>query len=214
MNILYVQYWDVIRAREDEYSSFVANKYNPGAKRVGLEIVGGYYVEAGIGPSTVACFTVNDLSAINSCVHNESFVNLNNELLNYVDNKRSLLAISTGRTGLEKYKIQEGVWKWNHYYTVKPEKKELYRTFIKKAVEVIGKIDFVELTEEWHILYGGTSDYLLEMSFKDPYDIARLMNNESFREMEKQLKKELIIDYSNRILRSTERFEKPRWITL
>ncbi len=213
MNVLYVQYWDIDRSKENEYSSFVINKYNPGAKVAGLEIVGGYYVEVGVGPSTIACFTANDLSTINECVHNENFINLNNELLNYVDNKRSLLAISTGRTGLEKYKIQEGTWKWNHYYTVKPEKKELYRAFIKKAIEVIGKIDFVELTEEWHILYGGISDYLLEMSFKDPYDIARLMNNEDFREMEKLLKKEIITDYSSKILRSTERFEKLRWIT-
>jgi len=214
MNILYVQYWDIIRSKEEEYSSFIINKYNPGAKTAGLSIVGGYYVEAGMGPSTIACFTANDISEINRCVLNENFIKLNNELLNYVDNKRSLLAISTGRTGLEKYSIQEGVWKWNHYYTVKPEKKESYRAFIKKAVEVIKKIDFVELTEEWHILYGGISDYLLEMSFKDPYDIARLMNNEDFRELEKLLKKEIITDYSSRILRSTERFEKPRWITL
>ncbi len=214
MNTLYVQYWDIIRSKEDEYSKYIVDKYNPSAKKAGLKIVGGYYVEAGMGPSVVACFTANDLNVINECVHNENFIKSNNKLLNYVENKRSLLAISTGRTGLKKYRIQEGIWKWNHYYTVKPDKKELYREFIKKAIEVFGKIDFVELTEEWHILYGGTSDYLLEMSFKDPYDIARLMNNENFREMEKQLKKELIIDYSNRILRSTERFEKPRWITL
>lgn len=214
MSILLAQNWDVKNEQENDYLSFIAEKYNPTVMSLGLRIVGGYYVEVGTGPSTVAVLSADDVSMVNGIVVSEEYRKITNELNFFVNNRRAALGISTSRISNAAYTIQEGVWKWNHYYNVKPHKKGDYKLFLKEISKVLDQLDFVELTQEWHMLYGGTADYLLEMTFQDPIDISRLLNNPQFRELEKLVKKELIIDYSSRILRSTERFEKPRWITL
>lgn len=214
MSVLYAQYWNIIREKEDEYSTFIVEEYNPVIKELGINIVGGYYVEVGEGPNTVACFTFDDLTTVNKKITDMRFVEITNKLTNFVKNRKAALAISTGRVGNSDYKLQENVWKWNFYYNVKPGKKDAYRDVIQKSVEIFEKLDFVELTEEWRMIYGGKADYIFELTFKDPFDIGRLMNNADFRDLEKLIKKEIIDFNSSRILRTTERFEKPRWLKL
>ena len=214
MTVLYAQYWDIIREKEDEYSRFILEEYNPVVKELGINIVGGYYVEVGDGPNTIACFTFDDVSIVNDKITDTKFIEITNKLAHYVRNRKAALGISTGRVGNSDYTIQENVWKWNFYYNVKPGKKEEYRDIIQKATAIFKEIDFVELTEEWRVIYGGKADYILELTFKDPFDIGRLMNNQEFRDLEKIIKKEVIDFNSSRILRTTERFEKPRWLKL
>ncbi len=214
MNVLFTQQWNVDRDKEDEYLSFITESYNPNITSLGLKIVGGYYAEIGTGPTTVAVFSAENINIINEIVVSDKYRQITNELNFYINNRTSALGFSTGRVSTEPYTIQEGVWKWNHYYNVRPNKKDDYKRTLEQVATVIERLDFVELTQEWHMLYGGRGDYLLEMTFKDPIDVARLLNNQQFRTLEKLIKKELIVDYSSRLLRSTERFDKPRWVTL
>jgi hypothetical protein len=214
MNVLFTQQWNVERDKEDEYLAFITEQYNPKITSLGLKIVGGYYVEIGTGPTTVAVFSADNISQINEIALSEEYRQITNKLNFYINSRSTALGFSTGRVSQEPYTIQEGVWKWNHYYNVRPNKKNDYKHTLGQIVTVIEKLDFVELTQEWHMLYGGRGDYLLEMTFKDPIDVARLLNNQQFRNLEKLIKKELIVNYSSRLLRSTERFDKPRWVTL
>ena len=214
MTVLYTQYWDIIREKEDDYSTFIVEEYNPVVKDLDINIVGGYYVEVGDGPNTIACFTFDDISIVNNKVTDPKFIEITNKLANYVRNRKAALAVSTGRVSDSRYSLQENVWKWNFYYNVKPDKKQDYKEIIKKAVMIFNELDFVDLTQEWRVVYGGKADYILELTFKDPYDIGRLMNNQEFRDLEKIIKKEVIDFNSSRILRTTERFEKPRWLKL
>ncbi len=214
MNVLFAQYWDVNREKEDEYQSFIGETYIPAVSELGLQVVGGYYVEVGPGPSTVGVLSADDIGRINEIVVSERFRKLTNQLNYFVRHRRAALGCSTGRVSQQTYTIQKGVWKWNHYYNVKPNHKDEYKKFLGQMSEVFSRLDFVELTEEWHVLYGGVADYILEMTFKDPIDISRLMNNQHFRNLEKLVKQKMIENYSSRIMRSTERFERPRWITL
>jgi hypothetical protein len=214
MNILFAQQWNVNRDKEADYLAFIVEKYFPGVVALGLKIVGGYYVEVGAGPGTVGVLSSDSLEVVNEAVVSPAFRQLTNELSFFISDRQASLGISTGRVSEAEYTIQEGVWKWNHYYNVRSQKKNNYKQFIKQLAEAFAQIDYVELTQEWHMLYGGRGDYLLEMTFKDPVDIARLLNNQQFRELEKLVKKDLITNYSSRIMRSTEKFDKPRWITL
>ncbi len=214
MTVLYTQYWDIIREKEDDYSKFIVEEYNPVVKGLDINIVGGYYVEVGDGPNTIACFTFDDISIVNDKVTDPKFIEITNKLANYVRNRKTALAVSTGRVSDSRYSLQENVWKWNFYYNVKPDKKQDYKEIIKKAVMIFNELDFVDLTQEWRVVYGGKADYIFELTFKDPYDIGRLMNNQEFRDLEKIIKKEIIDFNSSRILRTTERFEKPRWLKL
>ena len=50
MPILFIQHWDVIPGKFEEYSSFISTQYNPAMHGMGIRLVGGYYVKIGEGP--------------------------------------------------------------------------------------------------------------------------------------------------------------------
>ena len=58
MTILFAQNWDVRPNKFDEYSAFVTNEYNPALEKLGLELLGGYYVAVGEGPRITAVVTI------------------------------------------------------------------------------------------------------------------------------------------------------------
>ena len=58
MTILFSQSWDVIPGQFDEYSAFVTNEYNPTLEKLGLKLLGGYYVAVGEGPRITAVATI------------------------------------------------------------------------------------------------------------------------------------------------------------
>ena len=45
-------------------------------------------------------------------------------------------------------------------------------------------------------------------------DIGALFDNASYRQLTHVLKSQYVTNYSSRILRTTERFDEPRWFVL
>jgi hypothetical protein len=64
------------------------------------------------------------------------------------------------------------------------------------------------------VILGGVSEIIAELTFKDPVDIGRLLNNEDFRRITLKLMNEYVLNYKSRILRCTERFDEPKWFRL
>ena len=64
------------------------------------------------------------------------------------------------------------------------------------------------------VVLGGISEIIAEFTFKDPLDIGRLLNNEDFRKITLKLRTDYVLNYQNRILRCTERFDEPKWFML
>ena len=60
MTILFTQSWDVIPGKFDEYSAFMTNEYNPTLERMGINLLGGFYVVVGQGPRIIAVATVEE----------------------------------------------------------------------------------------------------------------------------------------------------------
>jgi len=72
----------------------------------------------------------------------------------------------------------------------------------------------MEVTGGWNVVIGGVSEIIAELTFKDPVDIGRLLNNEDFRKLNLKLKTQYVTNYTSRILRCTERFDEPKWFRL
>ena len=54
MAVLFSQHWDVAPGKQNAYSDFVMMHYNPTLERIGIHLVGGYYVAVGMGPRIIA----------------------------------------------------------------------------------------------------------------------------------------------------------------
>ncbi|MCX5816891.1 MAG: hypothetical protein NTX75_11735 [Proteobacteria bacterium] len=215
MSILFIQNWDIIHGKGDEYARFVTDTYIPETSAMGFIPVGGYYVEVGFGPKVLGVYACNALEELTAFVTSKRFKDLTVELKSFVYNYKSSVYEPTGAVKREKYTIQKGVWKFNQYYDIMPGMKKAYADFvINEHLPAMQKIDYVEVTGGWNTVFGGFSEIIAEFTFKDPVDIGRLFNNEDFRRITLTLKNEYVRNYASRVLRSTERFDEPKWLRL
>ncbi|MBP8625271.1 MAG: hypothetical protein KBE27_00915 [Syntrophorhabdaceae bacterium] len=215
MAILFIQNWDIIHGREDDYKTFINDRYLSEIAEIGLIAVGGYYVEVGFGPRIIVVFSAEGHEVLSSRLADKRFKNLVIDLKSIIYNYRASVLEPTGAVKRRGYTIQKGVWKFNQYYDIRPGMKKVYADFIiNEHLPTMQKIDYVEVTGGWNVVLGGVSEIIAEFTFKDPVDIGRLIINEDFRRITHKLKNDLVTNYMSRILRTTERFDEPRWFRL
>lgn len=227
MSILLTQEWDIIRGAEEEYSQFIIRRFQPKCEELGLRGVGGFYVQVGFGPRIISIRAVESLETLYEAMSTPLFQEVRFELQEHVENYRSKVlaprgmnapgphAIERGGMVPKPYEIQRGVWKLNQYCSLLPGKRGAFADFVtREYMPALQAIDFVEVTAWWDVLIGGPSEIISEFSFKHPVDIGRLLDHEDFRRLTYALRSEYVADHQSRILRTTERFEEPRWYRL
>jgi hypothetical protein len=215
MAVLFTLSWDVVQGREDGYAEFVASTMLPGMAAVGLVPVGGYYVEVGSGPRIIAVSRANDSEQLCRSVAANEYKQILLQLKSLVYNFRTAVLEPTGRVKHVTYVIQKGVWKFNQYYDLRPGRKREYADFIMtEYIPALEKLDYLEVTGGWNVTLGGVNEIIGELTFKDPIDIGRMLNSQEFRRTNQRLQDEFAVNYQNRILRCTERFDEPKWFRL
>ncbi len=215
MPVLFTENYDIIQGKIDEYGEFISKVYLSEAASMGLNSVGGFYVEIGFGPRVVGVNVVNELEDLCRVLSSKQFKALNTALKSFVCNYRNTAQVPTGKIKRETYTVQKGVWKLNQYFDLRPGMKERYSDYIiNEHLPTLAKIDYVEVTGGWNVVLGGVSEIIAELTFKDPVDIGRLMNNEDFRKITLKLRNEYVSNYASRVLRCTERFDEPKWFRL
>lgn len=215
MTILFTQEWDIIREKEKEYDDFISQEYIPRSNEMNLCSVGGYYVEVGFGPRIISVKSIPSMNDLSEIMVRDEFKKLMLELQEYVVNYGNRILSPTGRVQTGEYKIQKGVWKYNMYYDHIPGTRSEYADFItNEFLPVLDAIDYVEVTGGWDVIMGGISQIIGELTFKSPIDIGRLLENPTFRSAVEKLRRRYVRNFRTRILRTTERFEEPRWYRL
>jgi len=213
--VLFTMAWDILPDKEDDYAEFVSKRFLPETAALGLEAVGGYYVEVGFGPRLIGVHRANDLEELSRLVSTATFKELALQVKSLVCNYRTAVLEPTGRVKREAYSIQKGVWKLNQYYDLRPGMKKEYADFImNEHLPTLEKIEYLEVTGGWNVVLGGFCEIIAEFTFKDPNNIGRLLNDEDFRRLTLKLKTKYVTNYASRILRCTERFDEPRWFRL
>jgi len=209
MTILFTQYWDVMPGKFDEYSSFVTNEYNATLNKLGLKLLGGYYVAVGQGPRIVAVATVQEHDYLRKILATEEYRVLFDKLLQVVWKYSSRLYVSSGRVMEGPYNIQVGAWKFNQYYNILRGKEEQHYRFVKDECIPGMKELKVPITGAWRLLIGDGPRILAECTGRNIVDIAKCIDTSEFRRLVRALKKHYATDYSSRILAPTGRIEVP-----
>jgi hypothetical protein len=209
MAILFTQYWDVMPGKFDAYSAFAMNEYVPGLQKMGIRLVGGYYVVVGEGPRIVAVAEVESLDNLQKNLATKEYRVLSNRLLEYAYKYNSKVWAPSGRVQESPYRIQTGVWKFNQYYNVLPGKEEDHYRFVKEECIPVMKELGVPITAGWHLVVGTGPKILSESTARGIVDIAKAVDSAEFRVLVRKLKNELATDYASRILAPTGRIEVP-----
>ena len=212
MTILFTQYWDVIPGKFDEYSSFVTEEYIPGMEKLGLKLLGGYYVAVGQGPRIVAVATVDDQDYLRKILALEAYRVLLSKLTDLVYKYASKLWVASGRVTEGPYHIQTGAWKFNQYYNVLPGKEQEHYQFVKEECIPGMKELRVPIIAGWRLVIGDGPSILAECAARNMTDIANCIDTSLFRKLVRRLKKHYATDYSSRILVPTGRIEIPSMV--
>lgn len=209
MTILFAQSWDVIPGKYDDYSTFVSNEYNPTLEKLGLRLLGGYYVAVGEGPRIIAVATVEKEEDLMKAVLNSAYRIISNKLLQVVFKYSSRVWVPSGRIQKEPYRIQTGAWKFNQYYNVIPDMGDAHYHFVKEECIPGMKALGIPITGGWRLAIGTGPRILAESTGQNIENIARAINTSEFRRMVRTLKKKFATDYSSKILAPTGRIEIP-----
>jgi hypothetical protein len=209
MAILFVQHWDVIPGKFDEYASFVTHEYNPTLQNLGIQLVGGYYVAVGEGPRIVAVATVDETENLRKTLSSREYRFLSAKLLEFVWKYTNKVYVPSGRIQEGPYRIQTGVWKFNHYYNILRGKEEEHLTFVKEECLPGLQELKIPLTGGWRLVVGSGPRTLAECTGRSIADIAAGIDTALFRKLVRTLKNKYATDYSSRILAPTGRIEVP-----
>jgi hypothetical protein len=209
MAILFVQQWDVIPGKFDDYSAFVTHEYNPSLQKMGIQLVGGYYVAVGEGPRIVAVATVDETDNLRRTLSSREYRFLSAKLLEYVWKYTNKVYVPSGRIQEGPYRIQTGVWKFNNYYNILRGKEEEHLKFVKEeCIPGLAELK-IPLTGGWRLVVGSGPRTLSECTGRNIVDIATAIDTSLFRKLVRTLKNQYATDYSSRILAPTGRIEVP-----
>jgi hypothetical protein len=212
MTSLFTQYWDVIPGKFDEYSLFITKEYVPAMERLGLKLLGGFYVAVGQGPRIIVVGTVDEQDYLRRILATEDYRIITEKLCSLVCKYASKLYVSSGRVTEGPYHIQTGAWKFNQYYNVLPGKEIDHYQFVKDECIPGMKELSVPITGAWRMVIGDGPKILAECTGRTMVDIAKCIDSDIFRKLVRKLKKNFATDYNSRILAPTGRIEIPSLI--
>ena len=213
MPILFVQHWDVIPGKYEDYVTFISGRYIPELQSMGIRLVGGYFVKIGEGPRIHAVATVDEADNLRKTISSREYRNLPSSLLEYVWKYTSKVYVPTGRIEEGPYRIQTGVFKFNHCYNILRGMEDEHLKFVKEeAVPGMEELK-VPITGGWRLIIGSGPRILGECTAKSIVDIAVAVDTSLYRKIVRTLKNKYVTDYSTRVLAPTGRVEVPYLIS-
>ena len=209
MTILFTQYWDVNPGEYDEYSKFISEEFNPGLEKLGVTLVGGFYVAVGSGPRILAVAAVRNDMGLLAALSSRDYRILSTRLMKYIYNYGSKVWIPTGMFRDKTFNIQTGAWKFNQYYDIVPGKEDEHNRFVREEAIPTMKELGMPVTHGWRLSIGTGPRILAECTARTFVNIAEAIDTAEYRKLSRTLKKQYTINFSSRILSPTGRVEVP-----
>lgn len=209
MAVLFNQHWDIAPGKQEAYSDFLMSYYNPTLEKIGIKLVGGYYVTVGMGPRIIAVGLAQNLNELEEALASADYEEVTNRLMEFVTHYHSKILIPTGRVKMDGYKIQTGLWKFNQYWNLLPGMERQYTEFVTgDYIPTLEKLGLI-VTAGWRVVVGSGPYILAESSAANLVDIARAIDTDEFRRVIRKLKSMYVTDYHSRILAPTGRIDLP-----
>ena len=130
MSVKFIQYWDVLSEREEEFRKFVLKSYIPGVNETGfLKIVESWNVASGEGPYYIMEGVADSVKNVNNLLQLDEFQKLNHLLHFLITNYKSKLLVPTGP--IVGVVPEHKNYRFNHHYEVIYEKYGEYKEFLQ-----------------------------------------------------------------------------------
>jgi hypothetical protein len=161
MTVKFIQYWDVLSEREDEFSKFMAKSYIPGIDETGyLKIVGSWHVAAGEGPYYIMEGVADSVKNIHSLLQLDEFKKLSHLLHFLITNYKSKLLVPTGP--IEGVVPKDKNYRFNHHYDVIYDKYDDYMAFMQDEHLPIMEELGIKMIGAWYVAIGPGPNLVVE----------------------------------------------------
>jgi hypothetical protein len=186
MTVKFIQYWDVLSEREDEFRKFTVKSYIPGINETGfLKIVGSWYVASGEGPYYIMEGVADSVKRVNNLLQLDEFKKLNHLLHFLITNYKTKLLVPTGP--VEGFVPEQRNFRFNHHYDVIHEKYDDYISFIEKehipTMEELG----VKIIGGWYVAIGPGPNIVMEGSCPSVKQMLEAIGSQRYRELTSKL---------------------------
>jgi hypothetical protein len=186
MTVKFIQYWDVLSEREDEFSKFMAKSYIPGINEGGyLKIVGSWHVASGEGPYYIMEGVADSVKNIHSLLQLDEFKKLSHLLHFLITNYKSKLLVPSGP--IEGIVPDDRNYRFNHHYDVIYDKFDDYITFMKDEYLPVMEALGVKMIGAWYVAIGPGPNMVVEGACPGVKIIMDTIGSERYRRLTAKL---------------------------
>jgi hypothetical protein len=186
MTVKFIQYWDVLSEREDEFSRFVAKNYIPGINETGfLKIVGNWYVASGEGPYYIMEGVADSVKSVHNLLQQDEFKKLSHLLHFLITNYKSKLLVTTGP--IKGVVPTDKNYRFNHHYDVIYDKYDDYLAFIRDEHLPIMEELGVKMIGSWYVAIGPGPNMVVEGACPSVKAIMEVIGSERYRRLTAKL---------------------------
>ncbi|MDY7032805.1 MAG: hypothetical protein SVY10_12970 [Thermodesulfobacteriota bacterium] len=198
--IRFVQTWDPIAGRKQEYATFITGEFQPGMKALGLEVVSGWYTLVGGGPHILVESLAESFNQVEKALHDERLHEMLGRFMNLVTHYASRVLEPTG--WVTRYHGQmpspEGV-KYVQLWDIQPRQQEACDRFIREVhlpqMEAIG----LKVIAGWNLMVGSGPQLLSEALAPNLARVAEALSDERYLQLITRME-ELVTHYESRVL--------------
>jgi len=198
--IKFVQTWDMVAGRKQEYAAFIAREFLPAMKASGLAVDSGWYTLLGGGPHIVVESLAESLNDVERALHNERAREMLDRFMNLVDSYSSCVREPAG------WKMEgrgegasKGAARLLQTWDVLPGEQEALDRFVREAyiseMQAIG----LTVTAAWRLALGAGPKFVLEATESDLSGIFNALGDERFLRVIMKMEK-MVNSYENRVL--------------
>ena len=199
MLVKFIQYWDVLSGKEEEFDTFLLKNYIPDINQSGLvKVTRSFNVLAGEGPHFILEGTSDSVKSINRLFQDDDFQKLKRILLFLVTGYKTKVLVSTGRFDNRLFE-GKGHCQFNHRYDISDGKLEEYAEFIVNehipALVGLG----IHMGGEWEVGIGAGPNLIVEGHCENAQQLFEALNSVQYRQSTDKLLT-MTTGYGSRIL--------------
>ncbi len=182
MTVKFIQYWDVLSEREEEFRKFALKSYIPGINDTGLlKIIESWYVASGEGPYYIMEGVAGSVKNVNNLLQMDEFQKLNHLLHFLTTNYKTKLLVPTDP--VENVVPEHKNYRFNHHYDVIYDKYDDYLRFIKdEHIPTMDELG-VKIIGGWYVAIGPGPNIVIEGSCTNAKQILEAIGSKRYQEL-------------------------------
>ncbi len=198
MTAKFIQFFDILSGKEDEFNHFASKNYIPGIQDMGLtRIVGSWHVAAGEGPYCIFESVANSVEDINRILMLEEFEKLNHLLHFLITNYKTKILATTGHMAKE---IPSSVnYRFNHHYNIDTANYDQYMHFMEQQHIPVMENLGINIIGRWYVAIGPGPNIVVEGSCASAKQILQAIGSTEYRELTSKIF-DLVDDFGSKIL--------------